>query len=139
MNCVPIRGGEHSRSSTERRLMRLLTNSRERIRDHSHEENDQPKIEDDDADDEEDAGHEELGLDHAVHQRRHYHHRKDTIKIATKTLNKEGKSKEQVSLGNSVGGKCIGDSPHSRTRGRRPATPNYILYRSSPRPNTDSC
>lgn len=57
------------RSGTKRRLMRLLSNSRERVRDHSDEQIDQPEIEHHDADDKEEARHEELRVDHGVHQR----------------------------------------------------------------------
>ena len=50
--------------------MCVAPDRRERVRDHSDEEIDEPEIQDDDADDKEEARHEELGVHHVVHQAR---------------------------------------------------------------------
>lgn len=58
------------RSSTECTLVSVAPDCRERIRNHSDEEIDEPEIQDDDADDEEEAGHKKLGVHHVIHQSR---------------------------------------------------------------------
>ena len=56
------------RRSPKRALLRVLPDGGERVRDHGHEEVDEPEIEHDDADDEEEARDEELGVHHGVHE-----------------------------------------------------------------------
>lgn len=58
-----------SRRSTKRALLRIRADSRERIRNHRNEQIDEPEIEHDETNDEEKARHEELGIDHLVHDR----------------------------------------------------------------------
>jgi hypothetical protein len=55
------------RRGTECTFLRLGPDGRERIGDHSDEKVDEPEIKYDDACDEEEAGYEELRVDHAVH------------------------------------------------------------------------
>lgn len=58
------------RCSTKRTFVRILPDSGESVGDNSDEEVDEPEVEDNYADDEEEAGDEELGVHHLVHQRR---------------------------------------------------------------------
>ena len=50
-------------------MLCLLPDSSERVRDNGDEEIDEPEVEDDDADDEEEARHEVLRVNHVVHER----------------------------------------------------------------------
>ena len=58
------------RSSAECALICVFANSGEGIGDHSDEQIDEPEIQHDDANDEEKAGYEELGVHHGVHEGR---------------------------------------------------------------------
>lgn len=57
------------RSSSKGTLIRVLADSREGICDDSHEQIDQPEVENDDAHDEKEARDEELRVHHGIHQR----------------------------------------------------------------------
>jgi hypothetical protein len=57
-----------SRDSTERARSRFRFDGRESVCDHGDEQVDQPEVEHDKANDEKEAGYEELRVDHGIHQ-----------------------------------------------------------------------
>ena len=59
---------EDVRRSPKRALLRVRADGRERVRDDRDEQVDKPKVEDDNANDVEEARHEELGVHHSVHE-----------------------------------------------------------------------
>lgn len=64
------KGREVVHRGTERAFLGLGTDGMESVRDHGHEDVDQPEVEYDDTYDEEYARNEKLGVDHSIHRRR---------------------------------------------------------------------
>jgi hypothetical protein len=60
---------KHLRRGTECTFLRLGPDGRECVGDHGDKKVDEPEIKYNDGCDEEQAGYEELGVDHAVHDR----------------------------------------------------------------------
>ena len=61
---------ENSRSGAKSALVRIFSNGRESICNDRDEKIDEPEVEHNDTDNEEEAGDEEFGIHHLVHQRR---------------------------------------------------------------------